>query len=219
MIASATRHPQLTHAKRQHQRKVRRGDVPGLKSVARATAAPRLDQGARGRLLRLPEEQHRPGSSVATVSDAGQRRDSLVGDRGEMIGRRRAELRGELRSATRLELVRVQLEAKPGVARGGEDRARLVDGEDTRLAEDISEAGKPAPRDRRAASRESADRCNSARRRAARRYSCGISCAPSHVGDNAQRHALGEAADDTKRLELIVQRQAVARLDFQVVAP
>src|SRR5580765_3531194 len=58
-----------------------------------------------------------------------------------MVSGDRVQGGGELSSAARLQLISVNLEAESGPARCLENSARLFDGEYTRLAEHVGEAG------------------------------------------------------------------------------
>src|SRR5436190_21975361 len=100
-------------------------------------------------MLTLPEKEHRGWKERRDRTGAGERLDAGVADRGEVIRRRRAERCRELRTATRGQLVGVQLQSEPRSARGDEDLARFVDREHARLAEHVGESGEPLNRDRR----------------------------------------------------------------------
>src|SRR3989441_1280583 len=63
-----------------------------------------------------------------------------------MIRAQRPELDGQLRRARAIELIGVQLHAQAVSAGGGQDRARLGDAEDARLAEHVAGDGKPLAR-------------------------------------------------------------------------
>src|SRR4029077_9180355 len=93
--------------------------------------------------------EERRDDRVAVGGGAGQGVDALGGWRREVVGRERADLRGELRAAAREDLVGVQ--ARGEAERRGrlEDPARLLGAERAHLAEDIGEPSAALGRDAR----------------------------------------------------------------------
>ena len=71
----------------------------------------------------------------------GQGADAFVGGVEQVVGGHGTQFGGQFRSTQGNNLVGVQLQAEPHVAGGGEQAARLLDGEDPFLAEHVAELG------------------------------------------------------------------------------
>ena len=160
------------------------GDVPGLKSVARATAAPRVDERRAGACVVLAEEQHASRAAAwrrCRTSASAAMPSSVIA--AEVVGGRGAQLGRQLGAARRAQLVGVQLEPEARVRAAARGSARVSSTVyDARLAEHVGETRQSLPRDTAGASRARAGRCIRAAVRRCSRYSSGISCAPRKVG-------------------------------------
>src|SRR5215203_824488 len=130
-----------------------------------------------------------------------------------MVGRHSADLRGELGSTRRTELVGVELEPQAGSARRGDNRSRLVDREHARLAEDVRKPGEPLRRDAGEHRRdEQANVFGTAFRNLAvlERYFVGAE--PRRNEPHGKK--LTQSPDDAQRFELVVRRKPIAGFYF-----
>ena len=186
-----------------------------MKSVASATGTPpSIKRAARAPVSSCRGRASSRGAASPPSPAAASAAMPRVGDRGEVVGRRRRPARRRARRRrTGVSSSACSLSASPLRAAAVRIVARLLDGEDARLAEDVGEARQLAGARRAGAS----PRMSSAeiRRRASparSRCSSGISCAPSKVGTMRIGSSRGEPRDHAQRLELILEREAVAGL-------
>ncbi len=160
------------------------GDVPGLKSVASATAHPASMNARAGACAVLPRKNIVPGSSVATVPARARRLDAGVAHRGE--GDRPDVARSSAASSApppALSSSACSLMPSPGSARAATRISRaLVGGEHTGLTEHVGENWRAAPRRSTGSISRITSRSRYSRRpRGRSRNSIGISCAPRNV--------------------------------------
>ena len=113
---------------------------PGLQSVASATVAP-APSSRRASGYGCLVENSTPGSSVATVADAGERVDVGIRQVGAVVGRRGLRLDRDLHTGAVAELVGVHPRLEPGGAPGREDGPGLVGVERAPLAEHVDPPG------------------------------------------------------------------------------
>ena len=140
------RHPQLEAGDVIASGRLAVGDVPGLKSVPRATGMPRSMNVRAGAPWSFIRNQVVAGRTVATTGPViGGRRASASIPASDGVARwsagRCAELGRQLRATRRRELVGVEPERHPEAGRGLEDPPRLVRAEHAVLAEDVAEPG------------------------------------------------------------------------------
>ena len=154
-----------------------------------------------------------PGKQRRHCGRGCERCDALLRNSREVIRRNGAELSGKLRRSVRLQLISVELDTKTRAAGRRQNRARLLEGENARLAEDISKAGKLLARySRQDLVEKQADVIAAPRVARAVLHRNLVRAKPG--GNESQREVRGETRDDSQRLQLIVERQAVSRLDL-----
>ena len=114
--------------------------LPGLKSVASATAAPASTSVRAGRHRPSEEERARREQHAGDVA-RGECCDAVVAGRLQVVDRARAELDRERDRSLLGELVAVEPEREAGVAAGGQIAARLCGVEGAALEEDVRRLG------------------------------------------------------------------------------
>ena len=196
-------------ASEQQSGRLSQNALPGLKSVASATAAPASTSARAGGIGR-PRKSALAGSSTPTTSLAGERAHAVGAGRLEVVDRPCAELDRERDRALLGELVAVQAQREPGVAARLEVAARLRRVERAALEEDVGGLGDLRRLGQHLGEREVEVRVGVAvelrrhRVRAEpRRHAAG-------VADRAERRELGVAVEPVAGLRL-ERRRAVAR--------
>ena len=189
------------------------GDVPGLKSVASATAAPAAIRSRAGARAVFPRNSMVPGSSVATVGAAA----SAATPAAETAAKWSADVAPS--SAANSAPPAADNSSAWSLSPSPDRRAA------SRIVRDSPTVKTPGSQNTSAkrASRSpttlgSISRTNSStysRRPDGRaRNSSGISCAPSQVGHDAHRQRRRHPSDRPQGLELILDAQPISRLDF-----
>ena len=107
--------PSCVQASEQTSGRLSQNALPGLKSVASATAAPASTSARAGGIGR-PRKSALAGSRTPVTSLAASVRDAVGAGRLEVVDRPRAELDGERDRARLGELVAVEAEREAGVA-------------------------------------------------------------------------------------------------------
>ncbi len=120
----------------------------GIAIAGQRDAHAALDQSPR-RCVVDAEEERGPRQQRCHCAGSRQRVDPRIADAQQMIGRHRSEPRRQLRPTQRRQLIGVQLEPEPQLARPQQHALRFGEGEDARLAEYIAELRQPTPRNLR----------------------------------------------------------------------
>ena len=138
--ASAGLSPSCVQASVQTTGRLSQYALPGLKSVASATAAPASTSARAGGIGR-PRKSAATGSSTPTTSLAARAATPCRARRLEVVDRAGAELDREWHGAELGELIAVQSQRQPGGATGLQVAPRLVDVERAALDEDVRGRG------------------------------------------------------------------------------
>src|SRR5688500_4057466 len=128
-----------------------------------------------------------------------------------MIRGRGAERRRELGTARGAQLVRMQLDAEPGSPGRLENRSRLLDGVDARLAEDVREARQSLAGDRRQRLGEQEADGVAARAWGGSVLEWNLVRAEPRRHEPKREH-LAEPSDRAQRLQLVLEGEPVAGL-------
>jgi hypothetical protein len=187
------------------------GEVPGLKSVASATAAPASTSGApvpvgrsRGRAWWRAEGGH----GVA----GGQCGDARIGDGRQVVCRHGPELRRQRRAAAVVQLIGVQLEGQTPHARPAA-RGAISSRVNTPGSQKMSANRASPSRATAGCSSSSSAASQASRPPGASRYSSGTSCAPRQVATTRAGSA-PPAANHAQRAQLVRDGQSVPGLDL-----
>jgi hypothetical protein len=177
-------------------------DVPGLQSVASTTVTP-ASSSARASGHGRPARQVGHREQGRDDARRGERLPILGSQVREMVGARRSELGGELRARAVLQLVRMDTESHPAVARGRQHAPRLRPVERAAVAEHVAPAR---------------ERCARIEHRAAHQVDVAVRVIGALGRDDVgaeERDLVGDRPGDREQPGLVRDREAVSRFHLE----